>query len=152
MIYEELDTFEKLLNVESAAASFFREAGPKRAFFCREKFKKLARHVSQNLDSHGVLVGRSEGRVLGFLYCTAGEPFLGRGTLISSLRGFYLLPEARNSLLAGRVAISLMAGFESWAAARGCGSLWVHVNSGRHFPPRTGSSKGRNLILSGGIL
>lgn len=98
--------------------------------FSSKKFSDLFDKVNENPHFCTALVAEQQGRLLGFLYCTLGEYFIGEGGLIASVHTIYVDRTVRSSLLSGKVAVRLVRAITKWASLRKADYVMFHATSG----------------------
>lgn len=102
--------------------------------FAPDKVNALADRVLRDPARHGMLLCWKGDTLVGFLYCSIGEFFIGTETLMTTVHTIFTRPENRRGLNAGRAALGLIKGVESWSAARRASEILFHVTSDVSVP------------------
>lgn len=97
--------------------------------FAPEKVEGIVERVLGNPKQEAILMCWEGDRALGAVYCSAGEYHIGRGAIMTTFHSIFVLPEIRNTLLSGRVTLSLMKGVESWSQARSAQEILFHATA-----------------------
>lgn len=98
--------------------------------FSTRKFENVfERAVAQPGDTLALYVSY-RGRTVGFLHAGIGEYYLGNGGAIVTVYALYASSRLRPSLLAGRVALSLLRALGEWSREFKAEEIQVHSTSG----------------------
>lgn len=98
--------------------------------FSPTKVERTIERALADPRRHGLMVCRAGTSAVGAAHCSVGEYHVGTGTLVTTIHVISVHPEVRQSLLSGKVALGLVAGIETWSAARGAVEIFLHVTSG----------------------
>ena len=70
--------------------------------------------------------------MMGFAYCFAGGYFIGEGARVVTVNTINVDETIRSGMLAGKVALRLVRGIETWAKKRQADVILYHVTSGKN--------------------
>lgn len=113
------------LTKEAHRMSFFKGVP-----FDEDKVYSIVEKSISNRATNGIMLAGNTLGLKGAAFCSVGEYIIGSGVLLTTIHGIYVVNEARNSLLSGRVALGLLKGVETWSAARSSIGIWMHATSG----------------------
>jgi L-amino acid N-acyltransferase YncA len=98
--------------------------------FSDRKFGRLADDAARDPNRIGVIVAEKHSEIRGFLFCTAGEYFIGEGALLTTVTVLYVPRDIRSSMLGGKIVFQLIRAVRKWSEARGVERILFHVTSG----------------------
>lgn len=102
--------------------------------FAPEKVRAIAKRALNDPKRHAIMMCRRDSAPIGFLYCSVGEYHIGTGTLLTTVHNLNILREIRNTLLGGRVSLSLLRGVYTWSQSRAAAEILFHVTSDVEIP------------------
>ena len=117
--------------------------------FSRDKARRHLETALNDQRRHFAAVAEVGGQVVGFVYATVGEYWVGTGALIVTINTIYTSKELRNSLLGGRAAVVLFRGVAKWAKGIGAREILVHVTSGIDEPRAKASLRHLGFNMGG---
>ena len=100
--------------------------------FSVQKFNNAFDRVLDSTQPVIALVAEFQQQIIGFIYATTGEYFMGTGDHIVSVHGLYLQRSLRITLLGGKVGLKLVTALLQWAKKQSVSYVLFHVTLGQH--------------------
>lgn len=130
LAFREVQSVEDIPSLVALARDAHAESRLAKIPFSSEKVAKIAKRAIDNPDRFGLFLATKGARPVGFLYCTIGEYHIGSKALLATIQNINVKRVERSGLAGGKIALGLLRGAESWAAARGAVEVSLHVTSG----------------------
>ena len=129
LVFSELKDMAALDDIVFLAKQAHEESRFSYIEFAPHKVTEIAERAIRDPKRHGAMIAWSNGKPVGFLYCSVGEYHIGVGTLVTTVHNVNVLKDVRHGLSGGRVALGLFKGLETWSQSRSSTEILFHVTS-----------------------
>ncbi|WP_421781246.1 GNAT family N-acetyltransferase [Kiloniella litopenaei] len=121
---------EQIKDVYSMAQDFHEESHSSHGVFSPKKYEKFANFIRKYPDNYGAFIVYSHEEPVGFIYAVIGEGIISDNVSIATVQFLYVKKEIRNSLLGGKVSVSLIRNLIKWSKGKGAKEIMLHFTAG----------------------
>ena len=100
--------------------------------FCDAKFDRLFERWRSNQRHQCVIVAELHGAIVGCLYATAGEYYLGRDVILTTVHAIAVDGRRASPVRRVKVFLQLVRGVKEWSKTRGGRHVMVHTTTGEN--------------------